>query len=334
MDFQKAIELIEKSTNILITTHVRPDGDACGSVAAMYETMTALGKKAKVLLLSELPDWYQFLFSEKPAILGDSLTLEQLKAGQFIKPDLIIIVDTNSGIQLPKFYDYLKQNDMPVLVIDHHATSDHLGNIELLDVQASAAGLIVHELFKCDKWPIKGKTAEALFVAIATDTGWFRFTNVDSRTLRSCAELMDLGIKPPEIYHLMYQNFSYQRFRLMITLLDSLELHFDGRYASQQLVPADFSRTGAALKDTENLIDECQRISTVEVASVFVELPDGRIKCSLRSKKNVDVRKITQKFGGGGHAMASGTYLPGPLENAKKLILEEVREQLGAIDRS
>ena len=327
MDFQKAVELINGSGNILITTHTRPDGDACGSVAAMTETLAAMGKNARPILLSPLPEWYEFLFAKRPAVLGDDVTLEQLKAGAFFKPDLIVIVDTNSYSQLPKFTDYLKQKDCPILIIDHHVTSDGLGDVELVESTAAAAGLIIFDFLKYDGWQMPPEVTEALFVAIATDTGWFRFTNTDARVHRSCAELIDAGANPTSIYHDLYQNFSHQRFKLMTVMLNTLELHFDGRYAAQHIVQADFKQTGAAHKDTENLIDECQRISSVEVSALFVELADGRVKCSLRSRGAVDVRRVAAKFGGGGHIMAAGVHLPGPMKNAKQLIFDAVEEQ-------
>jgi phosphoesterase RecJ-like protein len=327
-DFQKAVELINGSGNILITTHTRPDGDACGSVAAMTEALAALGKNARPILLSPLPEWYEFLFAEKPPVLGDDVTLEQLKAGAFLKPDLIVIVDTNSYSQLPKFTDYLKQKDCPILIIDHHVTSDGLGDVELVEPTAAAAGLIIFDFLKYAGWQMPPEVTEALFVAIATDTGWFRFTNTDARVHRSCAELIDAGANPTSIYHDLYQNFSHQRFKLMTAMLATLELHLDGRYAAQHIVQADFKQTGAAHKDTENLIDECQRISSVEVAALFVELADGRVKCSLRSRGAVDVRRIAAKFGGGGHTMAAGVHLPGPMKNAKQLIKAEIEKQL------
>ena len=326
-DFQKAVELIDKSSNILLTTHTRPDGDACGSLVAMYDTLSALGKNVKPILLSEVPEWYEFLFAEKVPILGEDFTVEQLKQGRFAEHDLVIIVDTNSYSQLPQFDQYLKQSDKPVLVIDHHITADGLGNVELVDTTAAATALIVPDLLKYADWPITEKIAQALFVAVATDTGWFHFSNTDSRVHRSCAELIDAGANPTEIYHDLYQNFSYRRFKLMTAMLDTLELHLDGRYATQHLLKRDFKQAGATHKDTENLIDECQRISTVEVAALFVQLEDERVRCSLRSTGTIDVCKIAQKFGGGGHKMAAGAHLPGPLENAKQIIKTEVEKQ-------
>ena len=114
----------------------------------------------------------------------------------------------------------------------------------------------------------------------------------------------------------------------MTVMQNTLELHFDGRYASQFLTQQDFKTTGAKYEDTENLIDQCRRIASVEVAALFVELKDGRIRCSLRSRGAVDVCKIARKFDGGGHTSAAGTYLPAPLDNAKKIILDAVKSQL------
>ncbi len=323
-DFQKAVELIDNSNSILITTHTRPDGDACGSVVAVADTLNALGKKTVPLLLSAIPTWYEFLFAEAPKILGPNVNVEQLKQARLGQFDLFIIIDTNSYSQLPKFDDYLKQNDKPVLVIDHHVTSDNLGSVEIIDTTAAAAGLLIFDLLNYADWPITPKIAEALFVAVATDTGWFQFNNTDSRVHQTCANLIDLGANPTKIYRNLYLNFSHQRFKLMAAMLNTLELHFDDRYAAQHLRRQDFDKTGATHEDTENLINECQRISTIKAAALFVELADGRIKCSLRSQGDIDVRKIAEKFGGGGHANAAGAHLPGPLEHAKLLIKTEV----------
>lgn len=332
MDFQKAVELIDKSSDILLTTHIRPDGDACGSVAAMVDVLTTLGKKVKTLFLSPLPEWYGFFFDEKTPVLGEDVTLEQLKQRQFAEPDLIVIIDTNSNNQLSGFTEYLGQNDRPVLVMDHHITSDGLGDIELMDTTAAATGLIVFDFLKYAGWQITKKVARALFVAIATDTGWFQFGNTDGRVHRAGAELIDAGANPTAIYHDLYQNFSSARFKLMTTMLNTLELHFGGRFATQHILQLDFERAGAAYGDTENLIDECRRIGTVEAAALFVELKDGRVKCSLRSRERIDVRKVAQRFGGGGHKMAAGVHLPGPIENAKRVILGEMEEVFRQLD--
>ncbi|MHC4636753.1 MAG: DHH family phosphoesterase [Planctomycetota bacterium] len=331
-DFDKAIELINKSSNILLTTHIRPDGDACGSIIALCKNLAVMGKSVQPLMLSEIPQWYEFLFEKKPAVLESDYTFEQLKDGSANKYDLVIIVDTNCYGQLPKFEEYLKQNEKAVLVIDHHVTSDALGDVELVDPTAAAAGLVVFDLFKYAQWPVTPEIAMALFVAIATDTGWFQFNNTDSRALRVCADLIDSGVNPTQVHRDLYHNLSPQRFNLTTAMLNTLKLHFNGRYAEQYILQTHFEQTGATYQDTENLIDQCRKISSVEAAALFVEQKDGRIKCSLRSTSSIDVRRIAQKFGGGGHVMAAGLHLPGPVDNARKIIYELMKEQFSAID--
>ena len=343
-DFQKAVELIDKSSNVLITTHIKPDGDACGCMAAISETLTALGKNVKILLLSELPAWYEFLFEQKPEIFSKKtkITSASLPRGSSVgqalgKNDLIVIVDTDSYNQLPQLDKYLKKCRAglapTILVIDHHETPESSvedrigGNIRLIDNSAAATALIVFDLLKYANWPITKKIAETLFVAVSTDTGWFQFSNTDSRVHRCCAELLDAGANPTQVYHHLYQNFSHQRLKLLAAMLNTLELHLDGRFATQHLTQADFMRTGAKYSDTENLIDECRRINSIQAAALFVEQPDGKVKVSLRSRGPINVSKIATKFEGGGHKMAAGAHLPGPIENAKKLILAEMAEQ-------
>jgi len=337
-NFQQAIDLINKSASVLITTHTKVDGDAAGCCAALSEAILSLGKKVQLLFLSPLPDWYGFLFAHPVPVLGKDLSKEQLLQGKLGRFDLVIIVDTNSRSQLPGFEEYLKHANTSVLVIDHHATADGLGDVELVDSTAAAASSVVLELFKFARLNIAPKIAQALFVGIASDTGWFHFSNTNAAALRYCAELADAGANPSAIYHNIYQTFSPQRFRLMTAMQSTLELHFDGRCATQYLTLQDFKNTGARHEDTENLIEECQHIGSVEVAALFVELPDGRIRCSLRSRPRpsqhgaeggaVDVCKIAAKFGGGGHTAAAGTYLPAPIEHAKQAVLDLLSQQL------
>ncbi len=327
-DFAKAVELINKSSNALVTSHIRPDGDGCGSIKAICDALAALGKKSQPLLLSPLADWYGFLFESAVPILGNDITIEQLSNENF---DLVIIVDTNSYVQLPGLDEWLKASHLPRLVIDHHITGDGLGNVEIIDTTAAATGQIIYDLFQHAGWPVTEPTAEALFVAIATDTGWFRFQNADGRVFRNAAELIDAGIKPHEIYHKMYQNYSPARFKLLGKMLESLELQLDSKVAFQHLMRSDFDETGAVGRDTEEFVNECQRISSVEAAALFVELKDGDFRCSLRSKGDIDVRAIAQKFGGGGHKVASGVNLSGPLEKAEELILNEIKQQFATL---
>ncbi|AQT68430.1 Bifunctional oligoribonuclease and PAP phosphatase NrnA [Anaerohalosphaera lusitana] len=324
-DFVNAVELIDKSNNVLVTSHTRPDGDACGCVLAICTALEQLGKKAQPMFLSAIPEWYRFLFESEPAVIGEDITTEELSGAGY---DLVVIVDTNSYVQLAKFDEWLRASDVPVLVIDHHVTSDNLGDVEVIDTTASAAGEIVYDLFKRAGWELGGKTARDLFVAIATDTGWFRFRNADARVYRYAAELIERGVDPAAVHEQIYQNFSPARMALLTRMLNNLTLEFDKRVAVQYLLQEDFRAAGASMSDTEDLIDECQRVSTVQVAVIFVELGNGKFKISLRSKTNVNVREIAQLYGGGGHTVAAGATLDMPLEQAREEILGHIAKQL------
>lgn len=325
--YKQAITLIEASNRVLITAHIRPDGDACGCVRAMKEALTGQKKAVEVLFLSPLASWYQCLFATPPAILGNDIPPENLDKA-YENVDLVIIVDTNSKVQLPGFADWLATSGKKVLVIDHHITGDGLGDVEIVDTTAAAAGEIVFDLLKYAGWPITERTAESIFIALSTDTGWFKFGNADSRIFHTAAQLIDAGAQPNKIYSLLYQSFTPARIYLLGRMLEHLQLHADGQIATQYILRSDFDETGATGADTENLIDECQRIATVQAAVLLVELADGGFRCSLRSKGTVDVRKVAQKYGGGGHTLASGVNLEGPLENALQTMVNEIQAQL------
>ena len=330
MDFQKAIALIDSCSKALISTHVRPDGDGCGCMRAMMDALAGLGKQVCPLLLSPPASWYAGLFESAVPVLGNDITKQQLMDGVFEDCDLIILVDTNSMVQLPGLDLWLRKvrGQKPILVIDHHVTGDGLGDVQLVDPEAAATGEIVFGLFKAAGWPLTRPVVEAIFTAISTDTGWFRFGNADSRIFYAAAELINAGARPDVLSRRMYQSFSPSRLRLMVRMLEHLDLFEEGRIAIQYILRKDFDDTGASGADTENLIDECQRISTVETAVLLVELSDGRFRCSLRSKGEVDVRAIAQKYGGGGHILAAGVTLNGPLEAAKRLVLQDIKEQM------
>ncbi len=327
-DFKKAIDLINRTNNWLVTSHTRPDGDSIGCMKVFCEVAKQLGKKAKPLLLSPMAEWYKFIFAEPVPVLGNDVKLDQLKAGSFGSLDLVVIVDTNSYVQLVEFDKWLKASNVPVLVIDHHLIGDRLGTVEIIDSTAAATGEIVLDLLEFAGWEITEQIAEALYIAISTDTGWFRFDNTDARVMRNASKLIELGARPSEIYHKMYQSYSPARLKLLGKMLESLELHHADRIALMFILRCDFDATGATGTDTEEFVNESQRISSVEASALFVELKDGGFRCSLRSNGKVDVQRIAAKLGGGGHKVAAGVNLKGPLAQAKKLILDELEKAL------
>jgi phosphoesterase RecJ-like protein len=327
-DFKKAIDLINNTSNWLVTSHTRPDGDAVGCMKVFCEIAKQLGKNARPLLLSPPAEWYKFVFDSPVPVLGNDVKLEELKAGRFGEFDLAVIVDTNSYVQLADFDKWLKVSKIPVLVIDHHLTGDGLGTVEIIDSTAAATGEIILDLLKSVGWKVTPVMAEALYIALSTDTGWFRFENTDARVMRNASILVELGARPVEIYHKMYQSYSPARLKLLGKMLESLELHHDGKIALMFIMRRDFDLTGATGTDTEEFVNESQRISSVKASALFVELKDGGFRCSLRSDGKIDVRQIAAKYGGGGHKVAAGVNLKGPLQTAKKMILDEFEKAL------
>ncbi len=327
-NLKKAIDLINKSKSFLVTSHTRPDGDAIGCMKAFCDMAANLGKSAQPILLSPPAVWYDFVFGKHVPVLGNDVKLEQFQSGSFCSFDLVVIVDTNSYVQLTEFDKWLKESKVPVLVIDHHITGDGLGTVEVVDSTAAATGEIIFDLFKFANWEITPAIAQALYVALSTDTGWFRFDNTDSRVMRNASSLIELGAKPAQIYHKLYQNYSPARLKLLGKMLNSIEFHHDGKIVLQHIMRSDFDATGAIGADTEEFVNECQRVSVVCAAALFVELKDGGFRCSLRSNGSVDVQKLASELGGGGHKMASGVNLKGSLAEVKKLILEKFENQL------
>ena len=308
---QQVLDTLSRCKRVLVTTHVRPDGDALGSSAAMLLALRHKGINAEVLLLSHLPRKYAFVFLEHDIPFHDAEPgwPAGLSLGAY---DALLVVDTGTRSQLPLLADRLAAFDKPKLVIDHHLTQEDWADVKLVDTHAAAAGEMVAELLARWGVPLDPKIATVLYVAIATDTGWFQFSNTRPATLRLAAGLMEAGVDTDRMYQLLYQNERKERVALQARALGSLELLENDRLAVIRVTVKDFEETGANVPDTENLINLALQIATVEVSLLFTEPRDfGPVRVSLRSKGQVDVARFAEKFGGGGHARASGLKVDG-----------------------
>jgi phosphoesterase RecJ-like protein len=273
--------------------------------------MRQKGINAEVLLLSHLPRKYAFVFLENDIPHHDAekgwpqgLSLEAY--------DALLVVDTGTWSQLPGFQEHVRAYRKPKLVIDHHLTQEDWADTKLVLTEAAAAGEIVAELLQMWDVDLDPRIASVLYVAIATDTGWFQFSNTRPYTLRLAAQLMEAGVDTDRMYQLIYQNERKERVSLQARALNSLELLQNDRLAVIRVTVKDFEETGANVPDTENLINLPLQIATVEVSLLFTEPRDfGPVRVSLRSKGQVDVARFAEKFGGGGHARASGLKVDG-----------------------
>ena len=284
---------------LLVVTHGRPDGDGLGSMAALASAAAAAGKSVRLFIPDAAPRRYDYLFVQAPTVGAEHFAA--LAAGC----DLIVVVDTCALAQLNGIAEHIQTLKDKVVVIDHHATADDVGDLQWLDTSAAATGVMVAELLDELGWTIDALGAEALMTAITTDTGWLRFANTDGRCLRAVATLVDAGVRPDRLYGRIYQTDRPQRLALICRVLDSLELHCDQRLAVMTIRRADFEATGARPDETENLVNEALRLATVDTAILLVENNDC-VRVSLRSRDAIDVSAVAREFGGGGHRRAAG----------------------------
>jgi bifunctional oligoribonuclease and PAP phosphatase NrnA len=308
-DIERMIHALAECRRVLVTTHVRPDGDALGAAAAMALGLTRKNIQSEILLLSHLPSKYAFIFQANPIAWHD-VEAGWPQSSLLERFDALLVVDTGTWSQLPGLRERLAGWRGRKLVIDHHLTQEDWADVKLVQTHAAAAGEIVAHLLMRWQIPVDRPIATALFLAVASDTGWFQFSNTRPDTLRLAATLMEAGVDTDRMYQMLYQNERPQRLALQTRAQDSLELLADGRLAVMRISKSDFEQTGANVGDTENLINIPLQIRTVEVSMLAVEPRDGGpVRISLRSKGAVDVAAFAEQFGGGGHARASGLKL-------------------------
>lgn len=325
-DFQSVTTWLEECHRPLLISHQRPDGDSLGTIAAMSLTLRKRGAEPAAVLFEPLPRQYTFLESAARWYVWDQV--------RDLLPDhcdAVVILDTCASAQLEPVVEFLAQAPR-TLVIDHHATRDPIGtrpgDLRLFDETASATSLIVAEWIRSLRLPFDEPLATALLVGIATDCGWFRFTNTDARTMRMAAELLAAGADAGRLYNTLYLQDPPARLRLIARALDSLELKADGGLAVMYLRRADFEATGADSTMTENLVNEATRLGSTEATLLFVEEPDRTVRVNFRSKRRLDVSELARRFGGGGHARAAGARLRGDWDHLVPRVIAETIEAL------
>jgi len=335
--YQRIIDTLAKCRRVLVTTHVRPDGDAIGTSAALVLGLKKLGIDAQVLLLSHLPRKYAFVFEENAIPFIDAekawaphLAPREYTRGErlFNEYDALLVADTGTWSQLPGLRERVLNWPGPKIVLDHHLTQEDWADLKLVIPEAAAAGEIAAELLEQWDVEIDRALASCLFVAIASDTGWFQFANTRPFTMRLAATLMEKGVDTDRLYQLLYQNERAERVALQARALQSLELLADGKLAVMTITKQDFADTRAGVPDTENLINVPLQIRTVEVSVLLVEPIDfGPVRVSFRSKGQVDVAKFAEQFGGGGHARASGAKVDGSFATAREQVVSRLLGQ-------
>lgn len=315
---------INRYDRIVLTTHIRPDGDALGSQVALAQALLRMGKDIRCVNTSAMPPRYDFLDPERRLLHH----YEQGGPSNYLLKDAqaLIILDLSSWSQLGRFGDWVRQFKGPKLVIDHHVSRDiDLAQNFLVDTSIEATGRLVFEAVNHLKIPISREIATGILTAIAMDTGWFRHPNTSASTLRIVADLIDSGAPISDIFKKLFERNTLGRLKLVGETLASLETAFDGRIAWATVTREALTKVGALPTDTEDLVDYTVSVLGVEMGFLLMELPAGGIKLSLRSRCGIDCSELAGKFGGGGHRAAAGATLPEPIDKA----LEAVKKQIG-----
>jgi phosphoesterase RecJ-like protein len=322
IDWAPFVELVRRQQRFLLTTHVRPDGDGLGSMLALADTLRRLGKEVQLVIASTLPPRYQFLDPEgqieRFAPPGD----------RWRGAGVIVVLDTGTWNQLSDFGPFLKTSPAAKVVIDHHLTQDDLGAIRFVDATAEATGRLVSEAVTALGSPLSAAAAGELFVALAMDTGWFRHSNTSPATFALAGELVAAGARPTPLYDQLFEQNTLPRLRLMGLVLERLRVVANGRVAHSEIRRGDYAATGATTQDTEDLVNFTRSLAGVEVGLFFMEQPRGGVKVSFRSRERVDVARLAEQFGGGGHRLASGAVIEAPLAEAQARVLAAVSAAL------
>jgi phosphoesterase RecJ-like protein len=307
---KELFHFFKKENDFVIATHISPDGDAIGSSIALSMALESLGKKTIVYDKDPVPEFYKFL----PG--SERFTSSISKFGN------LILIDCNDAERA----EVGKLQFTSSAVIDHHETARDFGDIKWIDPRSPATGLMIFYLIKELGVTMTKEIAVNLYAAIAIDTGTFRYSNTTPDVLRVSAQLVEAGADPSYIAENLYETWTDSRFRLLLKVLDTLEIHND--IAITHVTLEMFRETGAAIADTETFPGFPRKLRSIKTSALFREMEDNYYKISLRSKgRDVNVAKIAEIFGGGGHRNAAGYRIRADLKAAKEALLKAVRER-------
>ena len=321
--FAEIGEVLRNHQSFVLMSHVRPDGDAIGSQIALGFSLMAMGKTVYLINEDGLPETMAFLAGSEKVTTPPAGPLDV---------EVAIALDTATKPRLGDAALHAASRAKIWLNIDHHISNPLYGDVNLIDSTSPATGEILYDLITALDMPLPAETRDAIYVAVSTDTGSFQYPSTTVKTYEMAADLVRRGLDVGKINSDTYDNQPYRRVELMRALLNTLERSADGWVAHWEL--RDQIRADLALlpEDSEGLIDFIRAIRGVRLAVFFEELRDGKVRVSMRSKdKRLDVCQIATRFGGGGHALATGIRMKGPLEDAKALVLAAIREKVDEV---
>ena len=309
----QVVELIEAKRRFAITSHIRPDGDSLGSSLGLYWLLRALDKDVEVLMRDEVPHAYQQLPGAKDVRVTPS-----------VKPAYhAVFVIECSDITRPGLIDLDKQF---VVNIDHHSTTALFGNINWIDSTASAVGEMIYNLCKATGVRVTKEIAECVYTALITDTGSFHYSNTTERTFKVASELVRTGVKPAKTAEAVFASYPWSRIELMGSVMSTARRDETGRVACLRQSLEMQQQAKASDEDADGFVNYPLTVGEVEAVAMLKECEPGMYRTSLRSKGDVNVAKVAEQFGGGGHRNAAGCTLQGSWDEAETLIISLLQD--------
>lgn len=313
-------DIIRSRQTFCIVGHVRPDGDCIGSELALAYTLRNAGKDVTVWNADALPD--------KLAFLDPDRLLRKPRTGQAF--DCVITTDAASLERIGRAADCIHDRG-EFINIDHHESNTRFAHINWVSPSEPSTGELIYRLIVSLGWPVTPLVADCLFTAISTDTGSFQYPTTRPETYQVAGELVRLGANLGRICNEVYQSYPLSRVRLLRHTYNRFRLTHDDQIAYFWLKRADYQRTGAGPDDSEGLIDHIRAIEPVVVACLFEEIEPTLTRISLRSKTpTIDVNRIANLFGGGGHTAAAGARITGTALSVQRRVISAIRRALDA----
>ena len=310
---------IKISKNILIISHVNPDGDTLGSMLAMRDIIyNKYKKKPEMMIISKIPKMYEFLDGLKYAKHVSQFDNSMVY-------DMVILVDIAALDRICEAQIFYEKAKIKVSV-DHHKTNNYDANIRFVKPDASSTGEVLYEIAQNHGWQINEKIAEALYTAILTDTGRFRFDNTSALTLKIASKLVEFGAKPQWIYKNCYEMKSKNFVMFQSYCLNKAEFANNDKIAYIIVYKKDIEKFGNENDLTEGLVEKLRSMDSTEVAFLLKEIDNKMFKVSMRSK-NIDVSAVTSIFNGGGHKFAAGCVLKYNAQDCVKKLIYEINKQ-------
>ena len=323
-DWPRFVEIVRNNQRFVLTTHVRPDGDALGSELAMAAILRSLGKEVLPANAFAVPPSLAFLDPEQTLKeLGTDVSAAELESY-----DVLVILDTSAFAQLGAMGEVIRTTKMLKIVLDHHVSEDDLGAEMFKDPTAEATGRLVADAADQLGVEITPEIASAAMVAVATDTGWFRFSSTTASTHRLAARLIDAGAQGDRLYQQLHENDTLARLLLIGRTMARVQTEMDGRLIHTVIERSDFDAVGAHPADSEDMINMTLSVGGTEAAVILVEQVGGGFKISFRSRCELNCAEVAQQFGGGGHRKAAGAFIEESLAAAQAKVLDAVRQAM------